>query len=132
MDAPMRANCPITKPSKPLNASDPINIIVPKTPIITPKSFCRVIRSSAKNIPAIITVKNGVLALKMDVSPELICFWSQTIRKHGRALLHSPTIVKAHQYCLGLGILRFSANARPKSVIAASPTRNVTIVQGGR
>ena len=132
MAAPITASCPIVEPVSPFNAAGPIRITVPNNPIMTPVIFCFVIRSSTKTAPATNTVKNGVVALKMDANPELICVCPQTIRQNGSALFRRPITNSAFHCCRVDGKGSFKVSAIIHKAIAAKPTRNVTIVSGGR
>ena len=77
------------------------------------------------------TVKNGVVALRIEASPPAIWVWPQAMRLKGTTLLRTPIAAKvAH-------IRRSSGNRRPvartirKSNADPSVTRTATMVSGG-
>jgi hypothetical protein len=72
-----------------------------------------------------------VVALSTDAKPDAMCVWPHTIRLKGMTLFNNPIIKKAtHTFGL-FGRLKPIKSTIIHNVMAASPTRNVTIVRGG-
>jgi len=70
--------------------------------------------------------------LKIEAKLELICVCPHTIKQNGKALFKSPTTKRACQCCAVFGKGSLSASIMAHKPSAARPTRNVTIVSGGR
>ena len=106
--------------------------ITPAKPTTTPVILRGVADSSRNNMPATMTPNKGAVALRIAAKPELIWLWPQTIRLKGKTLFNSPMAKTAIQMGALLGIGSFNAKTTSHSVIAARPTRRVTIVKGGK
>ena len=101
-------------------------------PMNTPVSLMGVADSSRNNMSATMTPNKGAVALRIVAKPALIWLWPQTIRLEGKTLFNSPMAKNVIQMGALLGIGSFNAKTTSHSVIAARPTRRVTIVKGGK
>src|SRR5580700_8044857 len=77
------------------------------------------------------TVNNGVVALRIDATPEAMCDWPQTMREKGNTLLRKPMPKKATQTRRSRG-RPDPKNRRTTSKMAAErATRATTTVKVG-
>ena len=130
MAAPRMAIWP-QRPDDPPKAAGPIMVATPAKPISTPASLLPVIFSSAVRKWATMTVKSGVVALRIEASPLAIWVWPQTIRQKGMMLLSRPMPKKARHTAHSRGRRRPMMRQTMRSAIAARLTRSVTMVTGG-
>ena len=75
----------------------------PAKPVITPVSRCAVIRSSEVSQWATTTVNSGVVAFKIEATPDAICACPYTIRLNGSTLFNSAMTKNARHMAKPLG-----------------------------
>ncbi len=104
----------------------------PAKPMSTPTTRAGVMRSSSVKRWATMTVKNGVVALRIEASPPAIWVWPQAMRLKGTTLLRTPIAAKAAHMRRSPGTRRPVARTTRKSIAAPRLTRTATMVSGGR
>ena len=103
----------------------------PAIAIRMPTNLRVLICSSARKKCAMTTVNIGVVAFKMEASPDAMLCCPQTIRKNGMALFNIPMPRKVSQTSLPWGRAIPRARMIAHNTDAASPTRHSTITSGG-